>query len=184
MLEMLKKLEFEQKMQETQEKLEKLAEKQEDLANNEEKSNEEKKEEQEKINEEFEELKAFVKESEFDHLGVFAYSVEENTDSYLLDGQLDEEEKESRRNEMMELQQSISKNRLRRNIGKSLEVLVEGPAEDTPYMWQARHTGQAPDIDGHVLIHSGEFHAGQLLRVEIEEALEYDLIGKPIDSSL
>lgn len=130
--------------------------------------------------EEFEELREFVKEARFEHLGVFAYSLEENTASYLLDGHLPEEVKEARRNEILELQQKISHKVIGDHVGEVLQVLVEGPSEDTPFLWQGRHNGQAPEVDGCVLLHSGDFKQGQIIPVQIEKALDYDLVGKPV----
>lgn len=130
--------------------------------------------------EEFQELERFVREAEFEHLGVFAYSHEEHTASYDLDGQLPEEVKAARRDKVAALQQEISKRVISRRVGATLPVLVEGPAEDVPYLWKGRHAGQAPDIDGQVLLHSGEFRAGRMMSVRIEKALEYDLVGSPI----
>ena len=127
--------------------------------------------------EEFQELKQFISEAGFDHLGVFAYSHEENTASYLLPGQLDEETKQRRRDEIMSLQQEISKQRGRGKIGKEVPVLVEEVSEESEFLWRGRHQGQAPDIDGYVLIRSGDLKRGHVMNVKIERAMEYDLIG-------
>jgi len=127
---------------------------------------------------EFKELKQFVTEMEFDHLGVFAYSLEENTASYFHPDHLDEQIKENRRNELLTLQQNISAKRLKQHVGKSLNVLVEKMNEDL--LWQGRHAGQAPEVDGVVLLHDGDFVPGQMLDVKIQSTMEYDLIGSPI----
>jgi ribosomal protein S12 methylthiotransferase len=130
--------------------------------------------------EEFEQLKAFVNEIEFDQLGVFAYSHEENTASYSLPDQLPEDIKGARRNSLMMLQQEISRRRCKEKIGTTLSVLVEGPSEETELLWKGRHEGQAADIDGYVLIRSGDLRPGKFHDVKIERAMEYDLIGRAV----
>lgn len=127
--------------------------------------------------EEFNELKAFVEEMEFDHLGVFAFSREEGTASYYHADPVDEETKERRRNTLMEIQQKISEKKLKQYQGRTLEVLVDGPSQDTPFLWEGRHAGQAPDIDGQVILHSGNYKSGEILQVKIDRTLEYDLVG-------
>lgn len=128
--------------------------------------------------EEFEQLKQFITRARFDHLGVFAYSLEENTASYKLPGQLDEATKQRRRDELMALQQQISHERLQENIGKVVPVLIEEVSEESEFLWRGRHQGQAPDIDGHVLIRAGHVERGKILPVKLERAMEYDFIGR------
>lgn len=130
--------------------------------------------------EEFEELKTFVETAQFDHLGVFAYSHEEGTASYDLPNQLDEETKKARRHELLCLQQKISHERLKNNVGKVLPVLVEEPSEESEFLWRGRHPGQAPDIDGVVLLRNAGLARGQVLNAKIERAMEYDLIARPV----
>ncbi len=130
--------------------------------------------------EEFEQLKAFVKEIGFDHLGVFAYSHEENTASYHLPGQLPDEIKQARREELLLVQQQVSKARGKSWVGKEVPVLVEELSEESEFLWRARHQGQAPDIDGYILIRQGEVDRGKMLTVKIERSMEYDLIGSAI----
>ncbi len=131
--------------------------------------------------EEYQQLRDFVREAQLDHLGVFAYSHEENTASYTLPNQLPEEVKQARRDDLMKVQQAASKNKLKRWVGKTLPVLVEGPSEESEHLWQGRHEGQAPDIDGHILIRSGKLSQGNILKLKIERAMEYDLIASAID---
>ena len=131
--------------------------------------------------EEYSQLRAFIKEAQFDHLGVFAYSHEENTASYSLPDQLPEEIKQERRDDLMKVQQAASKARLKRFVGRTLPILVEGPSEESEYLWRGRHQGQAPDIDGHVLIRSGKLSQGKILDLKIERAMEYDLIASAIE---
>lgn len=131
--------------------------------------------------EEYQELRAFVQEAQLDHLGVFAYSHEENTASYTLPNQLPEEVKQARRDDLMKVQQAASKARLKKFVGRTLPVLVEGPSEESEFLWQGRHQGQAPDIDGHILIRSGKLFQGNILDLKIERAMEYDLIASAIE---
>ncbi len=131
--------------------------------------------------EEYQQLRTFIEEAQFDHLGVFAYSHEENTASYLLSDQLPEEIKQARRDDLMKVQQTASKNRLKKFIGETLPILVEGPSEESEFLWQGRHQGQAPDIDGHILIRSGKLSQGKILELKIERAMEYDLIAGAIE---
>lgn len=130
--------------------------------------------------EEFEELKAFIQDIKFDHLGVFAYSHEENTASYHLPGQLPEEVKKARREELLAIQQKVSEMQLRKQIGQTVPVLVEEVSEESEFLWRGRHQGQAPDIDGYVLIRAGEISRGKLAQVKLERAMEYDLIGRAL----
>ena len=129
---------------------------------------------------EFEDLKKFVAEGRFDHLGVFAYSHEEDTASYALPEQLPEELKEARRDELMAIQRDVSAARLKSRVGQVVLVLVEGPSDESELLWQGRHEGQAPDIDGHVLLRAGSFSQGAFARVKLERAMEYDYIGRGV----
>jgi ribosomal protein S12 methylthiotransferase len=129
---------------------------------------------------EFQELKAFVEEGYIDNLGVFAYSHEENTASYALPEQHDEETKQKRREILMKAQQKVSKKLLKRFVGRTIQVLVEGVSDESEFLWSGRHEGQAPDIDGKVLLRDGKLDQGKILNVKIERAMEYDLIGRAI----
>ena len=125
-------------------------------------------------------LKAFISEAEFDHLGVFAYSHEENTKSYSLPEQLPEDVKTRRRDELMAVQQEISARRLQARVGDVVPVLIEEPSEESEFLIQGRHMGQAPDIDGYVLIRSGDVKRGKMALVKLERAMEYDYIGRVV----
>lgn len=125
----------------------------------------------------FEELMEFVQRYEFDRVGCFQYSQEENTKAGTLPGQLDEETKQRRHDSLMELQQGISQKKHREFIGKTLQVLVEGYSEETDLLLRGRHSQQAPDIDGVTLINEGEAKIGDMVNVKITESMEYDLIG-------
>ncbi len=129
---------------------------------------------------EYEQLVAFVKEAEFDHLGVFAYSHEENTKSYALPEQLPEKLKLARQANLLSVQQEVSARRLQSRVGDTLRVLIEEPSEESEHLWRGRHQGQAPDIDGHVLIRGGEVARGKMALVKLESAMEYDYIGQVV----
>jgi ribosomal protein S12 methylthiotransferase len=126
----------------------------------------------------FEELCAFVEEAEFDHLGVFSYSHEEGTASYHLPDQVEESIKLRRKESLLALQQGISHQSLKRKEGQTLRILVEDISDESEFLWKGRHEGQAPDIDGVVLLRSGPMERGKIMRVKIERAMEYDLIGR------
>lgn len=126
----------------------------------------------------FEELKEFLTSAKLDHVGVFPYSDEEGVLSEKLDGHLSEETRISRAKELMKTQQEISRNNLRKYIGKELEILVEEEeiADDKKIMI-GRSQFQAPEVDGTVIVDQGTAEVGTFARVRIEEALDYDLIG-------
>lgn len=126
---------------------------------------------------EFEELRDFVAEARFDHLGVFAYSHEENTASYSLPEQLPEDVKQERRDSILKLQMTISKENLKKRTGQMARVLVEEISEESEFLWRGRHQGQAPDIDGYVLIRGGKLVRGLITDVKLERAMEYDYIA-------
>ena len=128
----------------------------------------------------FDHLCQFVEAARFDHLGVFAYSDEETSRSYKLDGKASGRVVYNRRRRLMAIQRRISRANNRHRRGQEAEVLVEGPSPETPLLWQARLSTQAPEIDGVVLINDfeGDFPApGQLRRMRITEAHDYDLVG-------
>jgi len=123
-------------------------------------------------------LIAFLKAARFHHLGVFTYSREEGTPAEPLGDPIPEDVKEARRSAIMEVQQAISRQWSESLIGKELEVLVEGYSEETDLLLQGRYQGQAPDIDGVVLINDGVANIGEKRVVVIEDALVYDVIGR------
>lgn len=128
--------------------------------------------------EDHEELMEFVNEMEFERLGVFTYSPEENTPAALMENQIEEEVKENRKEELMELQQEISLDNGEKLIGKTLTVMVEGKvADENAYV--GRTYGDAPGIDGYIFINTDEMlMSGDFVRVKVTGALEYDLIGE------
>ena len=133
--------------------------------------------------EQFAELVEFIKENEFDRVGCFSYSPEENTPAGKMQDQLDEETKQRRHDILMKTQQKISKKLQKRMIGKVLDVIVEGLSEETDLLLQGRNSQQAPEIDGVTLINSGTADVGQIVKVRITDSLEYDLIGEIVEIS-
>ncbi len=128
--------------------------------------------------EQFEELLQFISEQQFDRVGCFKYSPEENTPGGKMADQVDEETKQRRYEAVMEVQQNISREKHRAFIGKTVDVLVEGYSEETDLLLQGRMSQQAPDIDGVVLINDGEAKIGDIVKVLVTDSMEYDLIGE------
>jgi ribosomal protein S12 methylthiotransferase len=145
-------------------------------------------------NAQFHELKQYLTEMEFDRVGIFVYSDEDDTPAVEFLGKLDRTLMEDRRTELLDLQETISLKRGQQKIGNTLEVLVEGPSEETDLLIASRHEGQAPEIDGLVYINDIEDsaentdliqihrdaavpHPGDLVKVQITEAAAYDLVG-------
>lgn len=132
----------------------------------------------------FEELCQFVQAAQFDRLGVFSYSDEETSASYDLDGKVDARTIYNRKRKLMSLQRKISLKLNKRWVGQEVPVLLEGPSEESDLVWQARMAGQAPDIDGLCYIEDpgeGELQAGQIRRMRVTRAHDYDLIGDLVD---
>jgi len=131
----------------------------------------------------FENLVDFVEEQEFDRVGVFTYSREENTAAYDFDGQVPERIKRSRRARLLEVQAAISSKKNRALVGNEIEVLVEGPVGGKSSRMRGRSAAQAPEIDGMVTL-SGDAQPGEFVRALIEKASTYDLKGRVIHESL
>ncbi len=133
----------------------------------------------------FAELCDFIKAAQFDRLGVFSYSDEETSASYLLDGKVDKRTMYARKRKLLALQRRISSARNRSLIGREVPVLVEGPSKETDLLWEGRLPAQAPEIDGICYINDfgpGEPKPGEMRRVRITEAHDYDLVGELIDA--
>ena len=127
--------------------------------------------------EQHEELCRFINEVEFNRLGVFPYSKEEGTPAERMDGQIDEETKLQRRDELMELQQEISSDLLQNLIGHKIECMIEGQASGEN-VYVARSYGDAPDVDGYIFINTDEpMMTGDFAQVKITAASDYDLTG-------
>lgn len=130
--------------------------------------------------EEFQELYDFVKDYEFDRVGVFQYSKEEGTAAAKLPDQIPDPVKEERFHRLMSLQQAISLKKNRAMVGRQVRVLCEGPSGEMEGFWEARLATQAPEIDGVTYLSpSHSVKAGDFLSVDIVEAREYDLMGRP-----
>lgn len=130
--------------------------------------------------EDLEELIEFMKEIKFDRLGAFAYSREEDTPADRMDGHMDEEIKEERRDRVMMVQQAISEEINQKREEKVFEVLIEEEAEEGVYV--GRTQGDAEEIDSVVYVNSEEeLEIGSFVNVYITEAMEYDLIGDVVD---
>lgn len=126
----------------------------------------------------FDELKQYLLETEFDRVAVFLYSDEEGTSAASLDRKVDRAVMEERRNELLALQEGICLRKSRAKVGTTLEVLVDGPSDEADGLWEARHEGQAPEIDGVVYVNRGRMVPGDVVKVTITDATVYDLVGR------
>ena len=129
---------------------------------------------------EFDELAAFVKEAKFERCGVFTYSFEPGTPAVKLDGHLDESIKQERRARLMETQQEIALDWSAAQVGKTLDVIVDGPDPEMPNHVQARGHADAPDIDCMVRVKGKNLMAGDIVAVKITAADAYDLAGRAV----
>jgi ribosomal protein S12 methylthiotransferase len=125
----------------------------------------------------FESLLDLVERVRFDHLGAFVYSNETDLPSNALKNHVPDAVKQERFDRLMSRQAEISKENNEKYVGKTLQVLVEGPAEGTDSLLKGRTYFQAPEIDGLVYIHEGSAEPGTFTHVRIAEAYEYDLRG-------
>lgn len=135
----------------------------------------------------FDELCRFVEAAHFDRLGVFAYSDEDTSQSYHLEGKVDARTIYNRRRRLMSIQRRISRANNRKLIGREYPVLVEGLSSETDLLWECRMPAQAPEIDGVCLINEFEGlepAAGQMRVLRITEAHDYDVVGMLTDEVL
>ncbi|TNF64682.1 MAG: 30S ribosomal protein S12 methylthiotransferase RimO, partial [Deltaproteobacteria bacterium] len=130
----------------------------------------------------FDELRSFVEWAEFDHVGVFLYSPEDGTRSAEMDGLVDQAVAEARREELMSIQKPISRERLELRVGTALDVLVEGVSDESEWLLQGRWWGQAPEVDGTVYLANGTARTGEIRRVLVTDAADYDLMADFIDA--
>jgi ribosomal protein S12 methylthiotransferase len=131
--------------------------------------------------EDFADLKEFCREMEFDRLGVFAYSDEEDTAAYEFQAKVSSRTAERRRRILMKQQAQISKRKNRALVEKEFTILVEGPSDESELLLQGRLESQAPEIDGVCLINDsdvGQVQSGEFRTFRITKALEHDLVGK------
>ncbi len=130
----------------------------------------------------FQELCDFVQESQFDRLGVFQYSNEENTRAFDFPDQVAKAVKEERFHRVMALQRDISARKMNALIGSVQEAVVEGKSDEHEYLIKGRLWSQAPDIDGVTYIASHEpLQIGQMVKIKITDAHDYDLSGEIVD---
>jgi ribosomal protein S12 methylthiotransferase len=129
---------------------------------------------------EFEELVAFVRQTRFERAGVFTYSYEPDTPATRLDGHLPEEVKQERRHRLMEAQQEVALDWAARQVGRQLEVIVDGPDPEVPNHVLARGHADAPDIDCLVRVKGKGLRAGDLVTVKVTAADGYDLAGRAL----
>lgn len=131
----------------------------------------------------FEELSQYLEAMQFDRTSVFLYSDEEGTPAVALDGKVDRTTMEARRAELLRIQEDISLHRSRTKIGSTIEVMVDGPSEESELLLEARHEGLAPEIDGVVYLGHPETSVpgpGDFVKAEITDASAYDLVGQLI----
>jgi ribosomal protein S12 methylthiotransferase len=136
--------------------------------------------------EQFEEMVAFAKQWKFERVGVFTYSLEPDTPAARLDGHMPDEEKAARRDQLMEVQQAIAHEHARRQVGKTLDVIIDRQSDQREDVWIGRTQADAPDIDCVVYVTAPGSSAarpltGRILPVEIVASSGYDLAGVPDD---
>ncbi|HEX9305327.1 MAG TPA: 30S ribosomal protein S12 methylthiotransferase RimO [Thermoanaerobaculia bacterium] len=129
---------------------------------------------------EFRELCEFVRGAELDNVGAFAYSPEPRSASEPLGDRVPAEEKERRRDFLLSLQRPIAQKKSRALVGRTVQAIVEGPCGETEHLLEGRLKSQAPEIDGRLLINDTggrDVSSGEIVRVRISEAHDYDLVG-------
>jgi ribosomal protein S12 methylthiotransferase len=126
----------------------------------------------------FRRLLEFVREAQFDRLGVFSYSPEEGTPAALLKDQVQDRIKLRRSRQIMSLQKRISLKKQKALIGSRVQVLVERPGGSPGLLWEGRTQGQAPEVDGVTFLTKGRARAGDMVNVRILDAGPYDLFGE------
>jgi len=133
-------------------------------------------------------LEDFIKEANFDWLGVFTYSDEEGSSAFSLDTKLPKRIIESRKRRLMKLQQSISERAKQQWVGRELTLLAEGESEETPLLWEARTEFHAPEIDGKVYINDfgalDNLEPGRFYKAQITEAHDYDVVARILSGPL
>lgn len=130
----------------------------------------------------FAELERFVAWAEFDRLAVFRYSHEEGTRSGEMADLVDETIAAKRQKRLLALGRQISRRKMRAMVGRELEVLVEGPCEESDLLLEGRHRGQAPEIDGKVYLANNTARPGELRRCLVTKAADYDLVADLYDA--
>jgi ribosomal protein S12 methylthiotransferase len=131
--------------------------------------------------EDFDSLIAFVEWARFEHAVVFRYSDEETCAAHEMAAKVSPLVAANRARKLMAVQRRIAREKNRALIGSELDVLVEGPSEEHEFVMKGRHAGQAPEIDGSVYLSDGEAHGGQMRRVRVVQASDWDLVGELLD---
>lgn len=130
----------------------------------------------------FNELCDFVRTAEFDWMGVFGYSDEEGAGAFHLDGKLSPDEIDHRRDRLMQIQRQISRRKKKSLVGRELGILLEGPSNESEWLWEGRTEMHAPEIDGKVFVNDFGSHehvnAGDFHRCRITAAHDYDLVAE------
>jgi ribosomal protein S12 methylthiotransferase len=130
--------------------------------------------------EQFGELVDFVEEQKFQRLGVFTYSYEEGTPAVRLPDHLSEDIKNSRRDQLMAVQQQIAFDWNNAQVGRRLDVIIDRPLPDEKNTWLGRSYADAPDVDGVVYVTGKKIKPGQIVPCEVVATAEYDLIAAPV----
>ena len=130
---------------------------------------------------EFEDLYKFVEEVKFRYMGVFVYSPEKGTRAERIKPRVKVGLAKRRRNELLRLQKAISLQINRKLIGHEIMTLIEGPHPETDLLLVGRASFMAPEIDGQIIINKGYANIGQIVKVRITEAYEYDLVGEIVE---
>ena len=135
---------------------------------------------------EFDELCEFAKWAEFEHMGVFRFSDEESAQTYPMPDKVKPLVAANRYRKLMALQRKIARRKNQQQIGQELDVLVTGTSDEHEFVLEGRHAGQAPGIDGKVFLSGDVARAGQIRRVRVEQASDYDLVGEllPLDGGV
>ena len=134
----------------------------------------------------YQRLVEFVEETEFDRVGVFTYSKEEGTHSATLDEMdVPADVAERRRRDLMRLQRRISKKKMKAFVGNDVEVLVDGGSDESEYLYEGRHAGQAPEVDGKVFLSLGDgvpaLRPGDVVRARVDRVADYDLAATAVE---
>jgi ribosomal protein S12 methylthiotransferase len=130
----------------------------------------------------FEQLCQFVREAQFDWLGVFGYSDEDGAEAFDLEDKVPPREVELRRKKLMSIQKQISRRKKRALVGQQFDLLLDGPSAETELLWEGRTAMHAPEIDGTVYVNDfgehGDAREGEFYRCEITETHDYDLVAR------
>jgi ribosomal protein S12 methylthiotransferase len=125
----------------------------------------------------FARLRDFVADGEIDHLGVFCWSREEGTSAAMQPGRVDPQAAEERATELLDLQADLGLRRNEALVGRPLAVVVDGPSEESDLLLEGRHEGQAPQVDGRVILTDGGAQPGDMVEAVVTQADAYDLVA-------